>query len=95
MVTPVKGVCPLSIGTFKEGSYGIPEESIKHGFHFSSIPLERKYRRLLTKKLLKCYEKPIEEIDKRIVESVYDAYKLNYFNNFFCYAKQKIQAGIK
>ena len=62
MVTPVKGVCPLSIGTFKEGPYGIPEESIKHGFHFSSIPLERKYRRLLTKKLLKCYEKPIEEI---------------------------------
>lgn len=81
MVTPVKGICPLSTGTFNEGPYGIPEESIKYGFNFSSTQLERKYRRLLTKKLLKCYEKPIEEIDKRIVESVYDAYKLNYFKN--------------
>lgn len=81
MVTPVQGVCPLSTGTFSEGPYGIPEESIKYGFNFSSTQLERKYRRFLTKKLLKCYEKPIEGIDKRIVESVYDAYKLNYFKN--------------
>lgn len=81
MVTPVQGVCPLSTGTFSEGPYGIPEESIKYGFNFSSTQLERKYRRFLTKKLLKCYEKPIEGIDKRIVESVYEAYKLNYFKN--------------
>lgn len=81
VVTPVKGVCPLSTCTFKEGPYCIPEESIKYGFHFSKMQLERKYKRLLAKKLLKCYEKPIEEIDKRIVDSVYDAYKLNYFKN--------------
>lgn len=79
MVTPVKGINPLSTGTFKEGPYAIPEESIRHGLSFSSKNLDRKYRRNITRKILKCYEKPIENIDTRVVESVYNEYNDNFF----------------
>ena len=34
MVTPVKGINPLSTGTFNDGPYAIPEESIKFGLNF-------------------------------------------------------------
>lgn len=79
MVTPVKGVNPLSTGTFSEGPYAIPEESIKCGLNFSSKQIDRKYRRCITRKLLKCYEKSIENIDTRVVESVYNEYNNNFF----------------
>lgn len=79
MVTPVKGINPLSTGTFNDGPYAIPEESIKFGLNFSSKNIDRKYRRCITRKLLKCYEKPINNIDTKVVESVYNEYNNNFF----------------
>ncbi|MBO5737840.1 hypothetical protein J6R97_00710 [bacterium] len=81
MVTPVKGVNPLSTGLFKEGPSATAEESINYGLKFSAKQFDRKYKRCITKKVLKCYEKPIDNIDTRVVESVYKEYANNFFKD--------------
>ena len=55
MVTPVKGVNPLSTGFFKEGPSATAEESINYGLNFSAKQFDRKYRRCITKKILILY----------------------------------------
>ncbi|MEC0271908.1 hypothetical protein [Peribacillus frigoritolerans] len=75
------GLLPLQFGNLsKDAVYGDPEKSIDEGFKILTRPIPRKQRRNLTRKLLKSYRLPSEEISSNAVTFGHDGYKNNKFS---------------
>ncbi|WP_203246556.1 hypothetical protein [Sporosarcina beigongshangi] len=83
MVDDIPGILPLqSMGSFTTDVHSDPEESIMSGLEFMRNPLPRKMRRDITRKVLKHYVVPPEELARDAAEFGHEGYKNNLFKEF-------------
>lgn len=83
IVDDIPGLLPLqSMGNFTTAVHSDPEESIMSGLKFMSNPLPRRVRKDITRKVLKHYVVPPEDLSRDAAEFGHEGYKSNLFEEF-------------
>lgn len=79
---PHPGIQPLCTGSMSSDVHSIPEASLDEGFNRCTLPLTRKYKRGISKKILNNFSVHPVGVNSRIVESVNSSYNNNFFGDF-------------
>ena len=73
-VTEMPGIIPLQSGNFGSAPHSDPQQSIELGYQWFFNPPNIDVRRGLTRKLLKAYEKPPQDLSANVVSRTLSSY---------------------